>query len=391
MFVGAGDPSGDLLSAALLRAARPLLPPLDAWGYGGDRLAREGVRLVAGLSSFATSGLAEATTRLGSNLALLASVQEAFARRPPHLGVLVDYPDLHFVVGPALTRAGARVLYLLPPQVWAWRGHRARLMRSFVDAVAVSLPFEQAIYEREGIRASFIGHPLGLLEAYRNRPPGRAAGRPVVALLPGSRTHEVRGLLPVMLAAADAAAGRSGGLRLRVGISPAVDERLYDRLIEQSGVSDVERLRDDGDVHATVASRTLWGASAALVHAGTATLEAGLLAVPSVVTARLHPLTWEVARRVVRVDHVALPSIVLGRRLFVERLQHEVTASVLARDLTTLLADAEPSRRVREGAGELRALVLRSDTAERFATLLAPLLHEASSGRRGRVDGDPAA
>ena len=187
----------------LLEASRPRFAGSTWWGYGGGHLDSAGVRLVDRLERFGTSGIVEAIARLPRNAALLARVSALVERRPPSLGVLVDYPDFHFVLGPALRRSGVPVLYLLPPQVWAWRPGRLRAMASFVDHVATCFPFEVEQYTSMDIRATFVGHPLCLLDPYR-RPPGtaRPPGEPVVAFLPGSRPHEVARVLPAMAGAA---------------------------------------------------------------------------------------------------------------------------------------------------------------------------------------------
>jgi lipid-A-disaccharide synthase len=368
-LIGAGDPSGDLLASVLLSVSRPHMTPRTWWGYGGSHLASEGVRLVDRLERFGTSGLVEALGRLPRNASLLASVIELVRGHPPSLGVLVDYPDFHLVLGPALRRAGVPVLYLLPPQVWAWRPGRLQLMASFVDHVAACFPFEVDLYAAAGIRASFVGHPLCLLEPY-SRPAraGRPARDPVVAFLPGSRPHEVARVLPAMADAARRLRARVPSLTCLLAPGPTIDASVVRRCLGD-GAGHVFRMVDHPPAGAptTTAARALRSASAAVVHAGTATLEAALAGVPSLVVARLSRPSWEIARRMVRVDHVSLPSVVLGREVFPELLQDEVRGDAIARVVERLLHEDRPRAEVLASGQELHAMLQRSDAGELFA------------------------
>jgi lipid-A-disaccharide synthase len=321
------------------------------------------------LERFGTSGLVEALGRLPRNASLLASVIEGVERRPPSLGVLVDYPDFHFILGPALRRAGVPVLYLLPPQVWAWRPGRLRIMTSFVDRVAACFPFEVELYTSMGIRASFVGHPLCLLDPFRN--PARASRPPtdpVVAFLPGSRPHEVARVLPAMASAARKLRERIPSLTCLLAAGPAVDPGIVNRCLGTWGRQIFSLVaHPPAGAPTTTAAEALRIASAAVVHAGTATLEAALAGVPSLVVARLSRPSWEVARRLVRIDHVSLPSIVLGREVFPELLQDEVKGGPIAGMVERLLRDDRERAEILASSQELHALLFRSDAGERFA------------------------
>jgi len=368
-LIGAGDPSGDLLASVLISASRQHMPPRVWWGYGGGHLASAGVRLVDSLERFGTSGLVEALGRLPRNASLLASVLEIVRRHPPSLGVLVDYPDFHLVLGPALRRAGVPVLYLLPPQVWAWRPGRLHLMASFVDHVAACFPFEVEIYRSAGIRASFVGHPLCLLDPYRTPARyGRPAGDPVVAFLPGSRPHEVARVLPAMADAARTLKARMPSLTCLLAPGPTIDASLVRRCLGK----ETERVfspvsHPPAGASTTTAAEALRLSSAAVVHAGTATLEAALAGVPSLVVARLSRPSWEIARRMVRVERVSLPSVVLGREVFPELLQDEVRGDAIARVVERLLLEDHVRAEVLAAGQELHAMLLRSDAGELFA------------------------
>jgi lipid-A-disaccharide synthase len=370
-FIGAGDPSGDLLASALVRGAGDALSDVKFWGFGGAHLADAGVALVDRLERFGTSGLLESAGRLPRNARLVGTVIQAAGRKPPGASVLVDYPDVNMILGQALCRAGSRVIYLLPPQVWAWRAGRLALMSGFVDVVAACFPFEIPIYEDAGLRCVFVGHPLLLLDPYsRPPPPTPSPDLPVVAFLPGSRRHEVARVLPRMVAAARLLVDRHPGIVCRLAAAPTCDD-VVDRLLADRDRELFELVEHPGCAErTTTVARALDGASAAVVHAGTATLEAAIMAVPSVVVARLSRSSWELARRLVRVSSVAMPSILLGRRIFTERLQDEMQPSTLADDVDDIIEGRTGGQEVHAAALELREMLHERDGAGRFADLV---------------------
>ncbi|NND66966.1 MAG: lipid-A-disaccharide synthase, partial [Halioglobus sp.] len=305
LAVVAGEASGDLLGAAVVRALRAAYPDLVVEGVGGPRLAAEGLASIFPLERLAVNGLVEPLGRLPELLARRRSLARRFTTDPPDLFLGIDAPDFNLGLAARLRNNGVPTAQLVSPSVWAWRPHRVRGIARAVDRVFCLLPFEPGFYTEHGVTAEFVGHPLAEELA---APPTRAAARkelglsaaaPVLALLPGSRAGEVARLLPDFLATVALLRERLPGLEV---VLPAASPERAAQLTPRLDGSGVQLVR--GSAHLAMAA-----ADSVLVASGTATLEAALLGRPMVVAYRMHPLSYRILRRMLRVSHVALPNL----------------------------------------------------------------------------------
>lgn len=327
VFLSAGEVSGDLHGAALARELRRRDPSLRLFGLGGEEMARAGVRLLAGLDRTAVMGLAEVARRLPGLFALRRRVRRFLAEEDVRLFVPIDFPDFNLPLAARARRDGRRVLYAIAPQVWAWRAGRARRLADAADLVCCILPFEEELLARYGVRARFVGHPL-LDRADGEGRPGREPAGAVLALFPGSRRQEVERILPPFLGAARRVREARPGVRVLVARAPGLPDRLFPPGTPLASPESTRRR-----------------ATAALCKSGTATLELALAGVPMVVGYRMSPVTYAVARRVVRVPHVSLVNLVAGRRVVPELLQGAMREDALAERVLPLLDPADPERR----------------------------------------------
>jgi lipid-A-disaccharide synthase len=371
LLVVAGEGSGDRLAGATLRA----LGDVDAVGLGGAECRAAGLRAVADASATAAMGVADVIARAPAIARAAASLLATLTRDRPRAALLVDYTELNVHLGRLLRARGVRVLWCVAPQVWAWRAGRLATLGRSVDRLAVVLPFEEPLWRAAGVDARYVGHPA--LEA-RPLPRdaaraalGLPAGARAVGLLPGSRAGEVARLAPVLVEAARRARD-AGHVDVAIAVAaPSLDDRsraLLDRAARRGGVRVASLAPEHG------AAATLRAFDALVCASGTATLEAALAGVPTVLAHRLDALAWMVARRLVRVPHVALPSVVLGERAMVERLQGDATPETLAEDLRALLAPEATTRAARL-AERLRAALATSD-ARPFGARVAALLDD---------------
>ena len=354
LVVVAGEASGDALGAEVLDELR-----IACFGLGGPRLVRAGMNAVADVMPAAAMGVpavVAAAPRLASALLALSS---AVRRRRPSAALLVGFSEVNARLARWLKGRGTRVLWYAPPQVWAWRPRRAERIAAECDALAVLLPFEAECWVRAGAAVEYVGHPAGLHAAAPGAP------RRELVLLPGSRAHEVRAHLGPMLGAAEHLS--RAGYVSRLVVAEALDPRTA------SWAS--ERARRAGVRVTGTGPGALAFAAAAVVASGTATLECAAAGVPPVIVYRTDRVTFALARRLVRVEHVGLPNLVLGRRAFPELLQGEVTAARVARSLCDVLATHAAHR---AGCDEVRAALAAPLDArrpsERVAALLRPWL-----------------
>jgi lipid-A-disaccharide synthase len=368
VLVLAGEASGDSHAAGVVRELRGPLPHARFVGTGGPALAAEGVELLAELDRLAVMGFAEVVRHLPYFRVLLNTVTRLLRGGGIDLVLAVDYPGFNLRASRVAREAGVPVLYYVAPQVWAWNPRRARRLARDTRQVAVVLPFEAEALRASGAAATFVGHPL--LDRGDDVPArdafctvaGLDPATPILALFPGSRPQEVERHLTVFAQAARIAASRRPPLQPVVARAAAIPPRL----LAGAGFPVV----DDGRA-------LLRHARAALVKSGTATLEGALEGTPMVVAYRTHPLTFLLARRMVRVRQVALANLVAGAEAAPEYVQGRATPHALAAALDPLLADTpERERRVALLSG-VRSALGTPGAARRVARMALDILGEA--------------
>jgi len=368
----AGEVSGDRLGASVLAAIQRDRPSWSWTGFGGDEMRRlscfESLGRVEELSGAGGVELLPALPRLLRGRRCL----EAALSEKPALAVFVDAPDLHLPLARRARRRGTRTVLVVAPQTWAWRAGRRERLGEAADLVLCLFPFEVEPLRRAGIAAHWIGHPAVELVLDRmNQPQGsrplQSGSAPVIALFPGSRPHEVRRHLGPMVSAARlvlASHGSGVGAALRGRM--LVPWRLGSPPPHMDGVEFVD---ESGP-------RVLQRVDAALIAAGSATLQAAMLAVPSVVVANLHPVTAALARRWIRSPWLALPNILLGEQAVPEIVQ-DLRPSRLAEELQLCLG-ADARVEADDLSGRLAAALGPAGFAERASSYILPMLGQGA-------------
>lgn len=369
ILLSAGEPSGDLHGAAVARAMRRQWPDAELYGLGGPLMAAAGVRLLASLDDLAVMGLAEVASRVPLFLRLLRRLREELSTRPPQLVLPIDYPGFNLRLARSAKQRGVPVLYYIAPQVWAWRQGRAKKLARYTDRLAVILPFEESLFREAGASVTFVGHPLLDLEPPRRLREefcgelGLDPGRPILALFPGSRVQEVERHLPLFGETARRVQARRPDVQPAIAASSALSEAAH---------------ADVGYPRTADAWELLHHATAAIVKSGTSTLQAALSNTPMVIAYRMHPVTFAVARRLVRIENIGLANLVAGERVVAELLQDQATPQSLSAAVDPLLdVDGAARRRVEVGLARVRGALSVSEegsAAERVASLAAQLV-----------------
>jgi lipid-A-disaccharide synthase len=345
-------------------------PHLDLRGMGGERMRAAGVRTLVDSRELSVMGFSEVGSALGRVLGAYSALKrELWASPRPDLLVLIDFPDFNLRLAATARRAGVRVLYYVSPQVWAWRRGRIAKICRLVDRMIVLFPFEADVYRRCGLDTHFVGHPLAeevaptRTAAETRARWGIAEGAPLVALLPGSRRAEVRRMLPLMLAAARRLEGRAA---FAIAKAPDLPAGLLESFVggADRGVATVEN-----DTYNLVAA-----ADAAAVTSGTATVETALLGCPMAVVYRMSPLSYAIARRLVRVPFIAMPNIILSERVVPELIQDAATPETLATELGRFLGDGALRAATRARLGEIRRRLAVPGAVGRAADLALEMI-----------------
>ena len=371
----AGETSGDMLGAGLMRALLELHPNIEFEGIGGPYMAAEDCHSLYPMERLAVTGLTEVLGRLRELLAMRRQLAEHFLQRPPDVFIGIDAPDFNLGLEQRLREAGIPVVHYVSPSVWAWRRYRLRKIARSVDLMLTLFPFETEIYRRHSIPVACVGHPMAdEIDLQPDPRPARERlgwhDEPVIALLPGSRENEVRRLGPLMLQTAQWCLRQRPELNFVAPMAGTGVRALFEEQIAGQGGGLPLSLHDGN------ARELMRAADAVLLASGTATLEAMLLKKPMVVCYRLSPLSFWLLRRLVKVEHVSLPNLLAGSALVPELLQHEATPENLGRALLQALDGVGQAERL----AQYRAIhhSLRKDASRRAAEQVLGLLGRGS-------------
>lgn len=364
ILIVAGEASGDMHAAAVAKELQTALPGIALRGVGGDYMAEAGVQLIEHVDTLGVMGFAEVIGSVPHHLRLLNSLVRLLESGEVVALVVVDYPGFNMRLAARAHRAGVPVLYYIAPQIWAWGERRARKLAGVVDKAAVVLPFEEEFFRARGIDAVFVGHPLldRVSELPDREEARRALGLPaddkILALFPGSRRQELQRHLGLFAATASVLERR--GVLPVVAAAPGL-------------AAEAERT---GLLHVEGSSLLLFrAADAALCKSGTSTLEAAVAGCPLVVAYRTSAWTYALARRLVRVPHIALVNLVGGREVVPEFVQRDATVSKLVAALEPLLeTESVVRRRQLDDLARVRASLGTPGAAARVAAMVVSLL-----------------
>lgn len=367
----AGEASGDLLAAQVLPELQRRSPADELVGVGGDRMIAAGLVPWHHASILAVRGYVEVLRHLPRLIALRRSLAQRLIAQPPRAFVGVDAPDFNLGLEARLKAAGLRTVHFVSPSIWAWRPERIEIVRRAVDHMLLIFPFEQAIYDAAGIRATYIGHPLARMIPREPDPAaararlGLAAGGPLVAILPGSRADEVRWCGPAFLAAAARMLAAEPALHFVVPAADAARRAQIEALLAAHPTLAAATTLTDGRSH-----DALEAADAVLVASGTATLEAALYKKPLVIAYLMPRLSAWIMRRKGLIPWVGLPNILAREFLVPELLQEDATPERIAR---AMLEQLEPTRRAQlvERFAEMQESLTRDTPALAAEAILA--------------------
>ncbi len=347
-----GEASGDLHGANLANALKARDPQVSLAGIGGAAMEAAGVQLVREIGRFDVIGVV-GPLAVAAVIRRFLAMRRLFMSVPWDAVVFVDNPGLNLRYAYFAKRAGLRVFYYIAPQIWAWRPGRIHWIKQRVDHVLVVLPFEKPIYDKAGILCTFVGHPLLDAVASQYDPKSlrtkfnlASEGR-VIALLPGSRTREVQYLLPILLDAAEKLACREPKTQFILAQASTIHDNLLQSLLRRSPVP-VTVVKGQ-------ASEVMAVSDLALVVSGTATLQAAVVGTPMILLYRTTPLTYWLARFLIRVRWIGLVNLVAGRSVVPELIQSDATGQRLYEEALQILEDRSVYAEMKRSLAKVRA------------------------------------
>ena len=371
-MVSAGEASGDAHAAHAIEALSDQGVAFSSFGMGADQLQAAGTELIVDCRDLAVIGIVDVLINYPRFMKRLARLRDTMRQRRPDVLMLVDYPDFNLKLAETARELGIPVLFYISPKVWAWRAGRVKRISKLVNHMAVLFPFEVEIYQKAGVPVSYVGNPVvaDAVSPYTAAEAcdhfGLDSDKPVVSLLPGSRTGEINRNLPAMLATASLIAQRLPDCQFILPVAPTLEESF---IKDSLGDKAPEKL-----TVVTGNSRNVMRASdVALVASGTATLETALMGTPMVVMYIINRLNYAIMKRLISIPDISLVNIVAGRRIVPEYVQDAATPDAMADDVLSLLQDEERRHTMLEDLQALKINMGDSGASERVADLIVRL------------------
>jgi len=371
----AGEVSGDLHGALLMEAIHRIDPEVQFFGVGGERLGRMGMKLLYHSQSLSVVGITEVLLKIRSIMKALRGLKQSLDRERPDLIILIDFPDFNLRLAKIAHRKGIPIFYYISPQVWAWRPKRVKLIAQWVKKMVVLFPFEVPLYEAAGVNVEWVGHPL--LDIVKPTLSKEAAfqrfgldpKQRTIALLPGSRMHELKRLLPPLLASAQLLQKETPDLQFIIPLAPGILQGTLSPWMRNISVP--VKVVEGWTYDVMNISELLITAS------GTATLEAAILGKPMVIVYKVSFFSYWIGRALIRVDHIGLVNLVAGKEIAPELIQNDVNPQRVAEEALRILRDPILSRRMTEMMAGVRQSLGEPGAAQRAAHIVTSLLGES--------------
>ncbi len=366
IFISAGEASGDLHASTLIRELKARNDGLEFFGLGGELMRAAGAELWYDLTVLAVTGFWEVVKKYFSFRRIFYNVLDRLDRAKPDVAILVDYPGFNLRIAKKLHQRGIKVIYYIAPQVWAWKERRVKDMERSVDLLVSILPFEEEFFSRTEIRCKFVGHPLlddiatsGSAQEFR-KSQGLDSATRIIALLPGSRLNEIESHYETMLRAIEQLRQAGQKFVACVLTRPEIDRHAYKTIEEKVPGISIKHVETDR-------YGLLKAADVAIVKSGTSTLETALCGTPFCIVYRMGWISYQIARRVIKLKNVGMVNIVAGEVVAPEFLQYEMTADNLSEFCSRILTSKEERARVQRTLEDVRHKLGEPGAAARAA------------------------
>lgn len=343
----AGEASGDLHGANLVKAIQAREPSISFFGVGGTALKGAGVTIRVQSEELSVVGLSEVFSKIGKILKALSLLKKDLKTLRPDLLILIDFPDFNLRLAAAAKKLNIPVMYYISPQVWAWRTGRVKKIRRLVDEMVVILPFEADFYKEHDIPVTFVGHPL-----LDNISPDdfnntlNKKGPPIIGLLPGSRSEEVERLLPVMIEAAGIISEEVREVKFIIPVAPSLNKDKAEKML-QGSMADISIAQ--GNVYEVLKSAVL-----VISASGTATLEAAIFGTPMLIVYKVSPLSYWLGTKLIRVKYAGLANLIAGEEIVPELIQEKASPENIAEHALRLLRDKKARAEMQQQLNAIR-------------------------------------
>jgi len=353
-YIIAGEASGDLHGSNLIKALHRNDSNADVRCWGGDKMQEAGATLVKHYRDLAFMGFVEVLTHLRTIFRNIDLCKQDITEYKPDVIVFIDYPGFNMRIAEWAKQQGYKTVYYISPQVWAWKENRVKKIKRDVDKMLVILPFEKQFYHKWAYDVSYVGHPLiQVVEEEQRKPVIPISTKPIIALLPGSRSQEIKVKLPVMLTMVS----HFPEYQFVIAQAPAQPDSIYKELIGNRDVLLVQNKTYE----------LLRQAKAALVTSGTATLETALFGVPEVVCYKGNPISYMLAKKLVKIKYISLVNLIMDKPVVTELIQGDLNETMLQKELDKILNNTAHIKQLKTDYEQLWHLLGDSNASDNAA------------------------
>jgi len=372
ILIIAGEASSDLHAADLVKEIRELLPSVEFFGLGGERMQKAGVKLYDNIVELAVVGFIEVLKNIGKFKAIFDNILTQVDELKPEIAVLIDYPGFNLRLAKELKKRNIPVIYYISPQIWAWGKNRIYLIKKLVRRMIVLFRFEEEIYKKAGIPVNFVGHPFLDIPRYASRL-AIPENKTTLALLPGSRELEVRRLLPVMLESAKLILKKIPDSQFILLYSSSVKREIFEEILK--GYELPLYIFTDKTYEGLNSS------DFALIASGSATLESSVLEKPFVVLYKVSALSWLLLRMIIKLPYIGLVNIVAGKKIIEEFIQFRAQPEKICDYITSILKNPAKINAIKKDLAGVKALLGEKGASKRAAGIIVGLLFKTSIER----------
>ncbi|MFN3693376.1 MAG: lipid-A-disaccharide synthase [Ignavibacterium sp.] len=375
VLVIAGEASGDLHGAALIKELKKLDSEINFYGIGGNKMKDSGVELIYHSDRMSFLGFAEVVKHLPFIRKVQSQLIEEVKIRKTNFAILIDYPGFNLSIAKKLKAIDVEIFYYISPQVWAWGKGRVKKIKKLVKKMFVVFPFEEKFYREKGVNAEFVGHPLvrelteyqflskeDLINKFALQ-----TDKEILLLLPGSRKHEVKDILPQIYSAAKKIS-ESFNMQIVVACASSVDESLIRELIADNAYKIISGYTYDLMRHSKLG----------IIKSGTSTLEAGLLNLPMIIVYKTSFLTYLIGKTLIKLKNIGIVNILLGKTLLPELIQHNVNSEKIFTEAKSILTDQNRYNSIKSGLNKLWDLLGNQNAAANTARKIIQHINEKS-------------
>ncbi|MFH1394775.1 MAG: lipid-A-disaccharide synthase [Candidatus Omnitrophota bacterium] len=370
ILIIAGEPSGDIRAGELLKELKKLIPDTLLWGIGGDSMQKQGVELIEHIKNLSMIGVWEVIKNLSKIHHHYNSLTAVIKKRKPSLAILIDYPGFNLRIAKFLKEQKIPVIYYIIPQVWAWGTGRVKQLRKHVDTSLVLFDFEKSFLSKYNVNCEFVGHPL--VDAAENalcRFPENSSLKNTIALLPGSRKHEIFNLFPVILDAAEKIKVKMKNIKFVVAENSNIDASVYNSFLSEHPSLNISRVLDN--TFAALAQSDF-----AIVTSGTATLETALMEKPMIVIYKAAFITCLLYHIVRKIPFVGLVNIIAKKEIVPEMLQEKANAENISAKTLEILSNPAYMLSIKNDLQKVKSALGKKGSSHRAAETITRFIEE---------------